>query len=488
MIYISLVIYVLFLFGFLLTKNYEKEFTKSLNKKEHSLLLFYPMALYLAHFFDKPKTERLKNRLERIKLLHANEDPIAQYKIFRAKQFSLVLFCLLLFNSLAVCLTLTGNKESVIKDGVINRPSYGQESSDVDVDVVFDGQDENITRHTTISVAPREYTQQEFDKKAEESEAYLENAILGENVSLDKIYYPLQLVKNIPDTGISVEWELDEDNLIDYEGAVNHKGLTESKFITIYAVMKSGEFELQHMMNLTILPEQLSKEDQLLYSFQSSLESANKESATDDKVTLPTSIDDHNVYYEEKKEDSYGVLIAFAALVLILVFILMEQQLNKQKEERDIEIMLDYPEVINKFTLLIGAGMTIKKAWERIVLEYEDRKNSNKTKRRYAYEELKVTLFELNNGVNEARAYENFGRRMQVLPYMKFSSLLSQNVSKGMEGIIKALELESYSAFEDRKELAKRLGEKAGTKLLLPMGIMLILVFIMILIPAFTNF
>ncbi|MDO5291182.1 MAG: hypothetical protein Q4F05_00400 [bacterium] len=488
MIYISLGIYLVFLVGFLLTRNYEKKFTKSLNKKEHSLHLFYPMALYVAHFFDRPKTERYKNRLDQMKVLHVNEDPMTQYKIFRAKQVSLVIVCILAFNALAICLTLTSEKESIIKDGTITRPAYGEESSEVEVDVVFDNSEESIKQHTTISVAPRAYTREEFDQAAEKANNYLEKVILGKNASLDKIYYPLHLVNSIPDTGISVDWELDKEKLIAYDGTVNHKGLTESKFITITAVMKSGEFELQHMISMTILPEQLSKEDKLLYNFESSLDSANEESITNDKITLPTSIDNHNVYYQEKEDNSYGTFLVFAALVLVLIYLMMEQQLNKQKEERNIEIMLDYPEVVNKFTLLIGAGMTIKKAWERIVFEYEEQKDSNKTKRRYAYEELKVTLFELNNGLNEAKAYENFGRRMQVLPYMKFSSLLSQNSSKGMDGILAALELESYSAFEERKELAKRLGEKAGTKLLLPMGIMLLLVFIMILIPAFINF
>jgi hypothetical protein len=43
-------------------------------------------------------------------------------------------------------------------------------------------------------------------------------------------------------------------------------------------------------------------------------------------------------------------------------------------------------------------------------------------------------------------------------------------------------------AFEERKEAAKRLGEEAATKLLIPMMIMLIIVFLMILVPAFWSF
>ncbi len=481
-------IYVIFLVGLLLTRKYESKFISSLDKKEHSLYLFYPLALYLAHFLENPKSDRYKSHMERIKLLHANEDATVQYKIFKAKQFATILFCILMINSLALIVQLSSNEEPLIKEGAIERPSYGEDASDVDVDVIFNNESDYIKQHMTISVDPKEYTEQEFNAAAEKAKEYLNTQILGKNVSLEKVYYPLNLVSSIPDTGISVSWSMEEDSLIESDGELVRKGLTESKLENLTAIMEYGEFEQQYVMSVVILPEQLSDEDLLLYHLESSMDSTNKETITEDKMVLPDTIDGHEVYYEEEKDNSMATILVFGALVIVLVFVMMEQKLSKQKEERDTEIMIDYPELINKFTLLIGAGMTVKKAWEKIVIEYEERKAANKVKRRYAYEELKVTLFELNNGMNESKAYENFGRRMQLLPYMKLSSLLAQNVSKGMDGLLKALELEAYGAFEERKELAKRLGEKAGTKLLLPMGIMLLLVFVMILIPAFLSF
>ena len=49
------------------------------------------------------------------------------------------------------------------------------------------------------------------------------------------------------------------------------------------------------------------------------------------------------------------------------------------------------------------------------------------------------------------------------------------------------LRLEGIHAFEERKALAKRLGEEAGTKLLLPMFFMLAVVMIIIIVPAFLS-
>ena len=49
------------------------------------------------------------------------------------------------------------------------------------------------------------------------------------------------------------------------------------------------------------------------------------------------------------------------------------------------------------------------------------------------------------------------------------------------------LDLEAEEAFEQRKARARQLGEEAGTKLLLPMGLLLILVFAVLLVPAMLS-
>ena len=64
---------------------------------------------------------------------------------------------------------------------------------------------------------------------------------------------------------------------------------------------------------------------------------------------------------------------------------------------------------------------------------------------------------------------------------------LSQNLRKGTKGLSELLKLESIQAFEERKARAKRLGEEAGTKLLLPMFLMLAVVLIIVIVPAFLT-
>ena len=67
-------------------------------------------------------------------------------------------------------------------------------------------------------------------------------------------------------------------------------------------------------------------------------------------------------------------------------------------------------------------------------------------------------------------------------------TLLEQSVRKGGSGLSEALLQEEIVAFEERKNLARRYGEEAGTKLLGPMVVLLLVVMSMVLLPAFMSF
>ncbi len=65
--------------------------------------------------------------------------------------------------------------------------------------------------------------------------------------------------------------------------------------------------------------------------------------------------------------------------------------------------------------------------------------------------------------------------------------MLSQNIRKGTKGLTDFLGRESEDAFEERKNLAKKIGEEAGTKLMIPMFLMLIIVFAIVIVPSFFS-
>ena len=61
-------------------------------------------------------------------------------------------------------------------------------------------------------------------------------------------------------------------------------------------------------------------------------------------------------------------------------------------------------------------------------------------------------------------------------------------MKKGTKDLILMLELECIEAFEERKNLARKYGEEAGTKLIFPMIVMLAVVMVIIMYPAMVSF
>lgn len=65
--------------------------------------------------------------------------------------------------------------------------------------------------------------------------------------------------------------------------------------------------------------------------------------------------------------------------------------------------------------------------------------------------------------------------------------MLSQNLRKGTKGLSELLQREAAGAFEERKTAARKVGEETSTKLLGPMFLMLGVVLMIIVVPAFLT-
>ena len=144
--------------------------------------------------------------------------------------------------------------------------------------------------------------------------------------------------------------------------------------------------------------------------------------------------------------------------------------------------------MLSRLIIFLGAGMSIRTAWDRIAEDYKMAVKEGRRGLRYVYEEMYVTSSQLKSGESEARAFAEFGNRCGLQQYRKFSGLLEQYRKNGSKNLRETLRLEMADAFEQRKNQAKRMGEKAGTKLLIPLFLLLAVVMAMITVPAWIAF
>lgn len=423
----------------------------------------------------KPNGERL----ERLKKIYVGKGEEDVYIFHYGKTCFLLFISLMAGLALATVYCLMPRESKLIEEYFLQRENVLGSSQEISLSAESEGEERDIT----VSVASQKYTKKELKVKFREAEDYINQQYLGENPSSEEINSPLQLIKEIPDSAIAVSWELGNDGIIQEDGSIANGVLEENYETEITAVLSYRKKEKRIAKPLTILPEEKSETELFWEKWKEQLISNQKESKSDAYLKLPETVQGKTVRYRERGMPAAYTAVGMALFLPVLVMLLLEERLRKELAKRERELHMDYPDFVEQFVLLVGAGLTIKSAWKRIAGDYE----KSGREKHYVYEEMLVSVREMDNGMSEARAYELFGKRTGLLQYMKFCTLLVQNLRKGSDNLLHLLDYEVADAFRERKEHAKTLGEEAGTKLLMPMMLMLVIVFALILYAAFYN-
>lgn len=341
----------------------------------------------------------------------------------------------------------------------------------------------------TIPVRDRQYSDEEAKTLYDTVLPELTDRILGGNESLEAVRGDLNLVRVLEPYGLTVRWESENAELVDSFGTVVNSGVSEEgETVWLKAVLTDGAHTQEYDIRVTVMPPVLNGDEQLKEKVMEACRRLDTRQKTEKELLLPEEVDGKKLSYYRERDTDYTV-IPFLGVLLAFLWAAREKMKEQNaKKQREQLLLLDYSEIVSKFMVFISAGMTIRTAWERIAVGYENTVQGGTRKTRPAYEEMCHTISQLKSGMAESRAYGEFGRRCGLQPYVKLAALLEQNRKTGSKNLKAALELELVAAFEQRKNLAKKLGEEAGTKLLLPLFLMLGVVMVMMVVPAFLAF
>lgn len=370
-------------------------------------------------------------------------------------------------------------------DGIIQRNDYGKGSRTESLEAQVEGESEKIPLE--IEVKERQYEAAEIQEFFDEILEKLDKKILGANESFQHVDQNLNLVSSIEGEPVEISWELDRYDLMNVKGEIMKDAIDpEGESINLKAVLTYTEneaYQASYQQAVCVFPKTAEAKDEVASEISEKIQKNQEKNASKETFALPKTVEGKKISYYFPFNSRGLVLVVMSILILILLWLLGKQRGKELEDQRKEQLLLDYPELVNKLTLFLGAGMTVKRAWRKILQDYENSLKDHDT--RYVYEEMKLTYREIESGVPEAESYENFGRRCNLPCYLKLGALLSQNLRKGVKGLSEMLHIESLQAFEERKARAKRKGEEAGTKLLLPMFMMLAIVLVIVTMPAF---
>ena len=383
---------------------------------------------------------------------------------------------------LAVLLAVRASGERRLEQGnALKREDIFSDSQRVMVEADFEGRREQFE----ILMEPQRLNFEEAEILCQEFCQELSHLILGENPSLDEIWGNLKLQEQYEGYPFLVEWRSGDIDCITSNGVV--KPGEQDREVLLTAAISYGEQEWRQQLTVRVLTETLTPEERQYRELEKQLMDAEEHTREKEYLVLPESIQGMPVKWRRVVEDYSLVLWAGALIVSGLVFVLGDKDLHTELEQQRKQMKREYSDIVHKLALYLGAGMTVQGAFQKIALDYEQYKAAGGTRSSPVCEQMLHTWRELKSGVSESVAYERFGRRTGLQEYIRLSTLMTQNLKKGSSSLLERLREEADKALAERIQSGRKLGEEASTKLLVPMVMMLAVVMIMVILPAFSS-
>lgn len=370
----------------------------------------------------------------------------------------------------------------------INREDYGGNSVNHQLQMQIEGEkSENIE----IQVSPRMYSEEEVQSLFRQAMNKLDQVILGENETADHVVKPLCFPQELEGYPFAISWEPGRYDVMDMNGRINQDAVLEEDpegegvLVKITGILRYGTEEAAYNTQVLVFAD-VEETETIRNQVLNAARQAEEVSREEKSFVLPEQVNGRTVRWRFRKESKVMPVLMLGAVICVFLVVQERQKKEKQRKDRKEQMLFDYPEIVSQFTMLMGAGMTAKNVWKKITADYCGQKERG-GRVRDAYEEMVITIQEMQSGIPEAECYERFAARCGLVPYMKMGALLSQNLRKGAKGTSDMLKMEAIQAMEDRKSRARRLGEEAGVKLLLPMLLMLVIVLVIVVVPAFLS-
>lgn len=378
-----------------------------------------------------------------------------------------------------VALLVDIRKEKIIKNGTVERDVVGGEEKEVSLVLDIEGVLEN--QAYSLEVLPAQPTEEEAEKHFEKAIETMEQDFkeIGEQIPLQASY---------EEGVVKAEWSFDPYGVIDAEGNIRYEKIEESgTTINAQVELSCGDYEKIYQFAFLVMPKELSQKEEILQQLDAWMEQQMSLEGSQ-AIQLPTEIDGKEIIWSEEKETITPQILLLEVVAILLLWLFSRKKQIQEEQERIYRIEREYPEIVNQLSLLLGAGMTTRQAWNKLTAQYLFKRKAGMIKEKEVYEAIVRMTRRFSEGESERAIYQQFTQEVSVPCFHKLMRILLGNLEKGTQGICGRLEEESRVAYEQRIQNAKKLGEEASTKMLFPLMLMLVIVMGIVMLPAIVQF
>lgn len=379
----------------------------------------------------------------------------------------------LVFLLLAVYQDCTsGNLEA---DNTISREDADGEEKEVHL--ILDGED-------IVKDYPYELEIEAARITKEEADTYFSRAVNCIMNDFQAVGEEIPLAETYEEGMVEAKWDFGKTDCINSRGEILQEKVPETGIVVNAEVTLScGNYEQMYGFPFRIEKKVLSEKEQLLQSLEEWMKQQMDLEGTD-KIQLPAELNGIQLEWSEEKDSLTLQVLVLELAAVVFLWWGQKKQSEQEEKKRVLDYELDYPDLVNQLSILLETGMTTRQAWGRIAAQYELKRKNQSIEEKPVFEKILYLNRRLSEGENERTAYQKFADEINVRCYYRLIRSLSSNLEKGTAGLCVQLEEECRQAYEQRILIAKRMGEEASTKMLIPLMCMMVLVMAIVLLPA----
>lgn len=372
---------------------------------------------------------------------------------------------------ISLLLMIQDGEKEVLLDG---RYIYRNEAGKGEQTVWLSAESEDgKLAETELRIQENRYSEAELSVLYEKLLKELPEIVLGDNASWDRVSEDLYLPERMSAYPFTLTWSSDNPQILSESGT-----LLRQSSASVSLTLTVSYYSFERVVNFPVTVAEKPPEYEEVV--ERTAEQAEEASRGENVITLPEEINGEKVVWKTKRKGGNLWAAGLGTGATLFYWFGTEWQQKKEREKKIAVMEEEYPAIVNKLTLYLGAGLSIGNSWKKIA-EKGYGKNP-------VYEEMLYASREIEGGVSEAAAFENFGKRVGQKHYVKLTALLTQSLQKGNTQLFNTLRQEVTALSEERSAASRRKGEEASTRLLFPMMLMLAMTMVLIMYPAFLAF
>lgn len=264
-------------------------------------------------------------------------------------------------------LSLLAERQEVTQNYSLERNPSGEGDYETEMTLVVEGIGEIPY---TVTVPEQKLTPQQEKELIAAAKKELAEEFPGDNESMNVIRGAVRIRDSYQNGQVTAAWSFD-DGVVDDDGTIVVADIPkEGQLVQASVELQCGETMEWEEFYFRIYKAAQSEKEALLEDLGQKL-AEQQEARGSASIELPEKLGQYHLEWNRKKSYTAVEILFLGIVATVLVPAAERSRRREQEKKRQSRMELEYPDIVSKMALLLGAGMTPLGAWKKIAASYE---------------------------------------------------------------------------------------------------------------------